>query len=714
MRIRKVAIKNFTAHVDSTFNFIRDKQVDEASSLVIIRAENGTGKTQLFRAIQWALWGAEDGLGKKSKDKNLILSPEWKKGEIDIKVEVEYEIKDTHGKLQIYTLIRTATEVVDPQNPNSRSYKNERVKLRKINVESGGEFINEGNLKEHFPLKLKDIFIMDGESTDNLLKKDANNRRKIKEIITNLLGIDNAEKAISILKRQNAKHAKKLKTIPELKDIAEKTEELQKVFDQEDELKQKRNETEEKIHEFAAKIIETKEDLEKYGESILDPLTKELEAYDKNISDKEELLKLLSNDLVEQLKSNELAYLSLHEKIKPVTDHLETLHDQGEIPKTAQPVLEECLLTLECVCGSGLDPANANDSHRINHITKEIDKHKDGDKRSAYLSETLLKLKDLRNVHILGDSTPDAHTYITEINTKIASEKANLAGLEKSRESTLEKLNNCDEDRIQELSKRLRTQEDQKKTEERNLYAISGRLDEKKDHIANLKKMVQTLQDQSDKTSTLEVEYSLTNLFVDSLIGIKNHRQTIKRQELSDLIGKVFIKLIGSETQGMYKNASIDDSYTLQVHSDSGTHEATWFLNGASLRMLAVTFIWCVTKVTNDLKNEENNSFPRIFDTPTGMISGITRKEYYKYVCGQSADENSHNQLILLTTEAERKECQEILSSFTPLILTISSNHMSENNANEWPETARSEFLSKVCECDSFGQTCKTCARVAG
>lgn len=714
MRIRKVIIKNFTAHVNSTFNFVRDEITDEAASLVIVRAENGTGKTQFFRAIQWALWGAEDGLGKRAKDKNMFLSPEWQKGEIDIKVEVEYEIKVPIGDPEKYTLVRTATEIADPENPNIRTYKNERVLLKEIKEETGHNIIGEGILKAHFPVKLKDVFIMDGESTDNLLQQETNNRRKIKAIITNLLGIDNTENAIATLKRLNSIKTKTMEAKPELHDIASKTVELQDLYSSEQAVKETMRSTEDSIDDFASRISQTKEELIEYGADKLDGLTLELKRLDQNHSDKKDLLDLLGKETVTTVRSNKLAYFSLNEQIRSITEHLSILHEKGEIPKTAQPVLEECLQHLECVCGSGLDPSNPDDEIRIKHIVKEVDKHKDGDKRSAYLSETLIKLKDLSNEYGSEVPTGAAHILISEKNTETAKENSALVSLEKQRAEVIEKLENCDEDLVQELTKRLKSQEESKNSLVKNLANLDGRLEEKKELIQKLKQKVQKAQEQRGRQSEVEKEYRLTNFFIDALQDIKIHRQTKKRQELSDLIGKVFIKLIGSESQGMYKDASIDDSYTLQVHSDSGTHEATWFLNGASLRMLAVTFIWCVTKVTSDLNNEENDSFPRIFDTPTGMISGATRRSYYEYVCRESVDVNAHNQLVLLTTEAERKGSQDLLTKFNPKIITVSSNHMPDNNAHEWPETSHGEFLSKVCECDSFGQSCNICTRVAG
>ena len=161
----------------------------------------------------------------------------------------------------------------------------------------------------------------------------------------------------------------------------------------------------------------------------------------------------------------------------------------------------------------------------------------------------------------------------------------------------------------------------------------------------------------------------------------------------------------------MYESASIDDNYNLVVNSASGTLNATWVLNGASLRMLAVTFIWSVTKLTGDLEANKENSFPRIFDTPTGMISGITKKAYYDFVCDESTKEGSHNQLILLTTKSEREGCHKILNKYDPKIITISSNHMPEYMAYPWPETKRGELLSKVCECNSFGSSCEICTR---
>jgi hypothetical protein len=161
----------------------------------------------------------------------------------------------------------------------------------------------------------------------------------------------------------------------------------------------------------------------------------------------------------------------------------------------------------------------------------------------------------------------------------------------------------------------------------------------------------------------------------------------------------------------MYTGASIDDNYNLVVNTDLGSIEASHVLNGASLRMLAVTFIWCVTKLTGELEVDQVNSFPRIFDTPTGMISGDVRKAYYRFVCEESTAVGTHNQLILLTTEAERADCHELLSSFDPVIITISSNHMPQYNKVEWEETRSGILLSKICDCRDFHQNCDICSR---
>ena len=199
--------------MDSSFCFLENDRENGAAPLVIIRAENGTGKTQFFKAISWALWGAKDGLGKTAVDKTKFISPEWMKDpEIEISVEVEYEIHNHNGVAELYSLTRKATEVLDSENPQSRAYKNERVTLAEITTKGYSELIPDV-LTDHFPHKLKDIFIMDGESTDNLLHAEKSTGTKIKRIVTDLLGIENAENTLRLLKRIDNKLTKNLKSI---------------------------------------------------------------------------------------------------------------------------------------------------------------------------------------------------------------------------------------------------------------------------------------------------------------------------------------------------------------------------------------------------------------------------------------------------------------------------------------------------------------------
>ena len=336
------------------FRLLRDLELEFANgadqNLTIIRAANESGKTTILHALQWALYGDA---ALPGKGEGFRLHPiDWDASDgkrVPITATVEFELT-THRQVagemrksrRRFRLVRSAFEDVDSQSRRSAS----TAKLFALN-ETGAAPIDapEALINDELPPELREVFFTDGDRALSFIEADvalSTKRERVQRAIRSLLGLGVIDDAIKHVRKTAAevnKKAKQIGTDSELNRIASRLEAIDETWNKlEDDLedaKQQFAAFEEKVNETDRKIAAALQKGDK------EELRKDLENAKREIKQLDDQLTAANKEHSALFRSRSIATDLLAPLLGRAFEKLEDLHDQGKIPNTTIPVLQD-------------------------------------------------------------------------------------------------------------------------------------------------------------------------------------------------------------------------------------------------------------------------------------------------------------------------------------------------------------------------------------
>ncbi|MDE0211796.1 MAG: AAA family ATPase, partial [Boseongicola sp.] len=400
MKLLRAEFQNFRMLRDLDLNFSSEPD----KRLTVVRAANESGKTTILHGLQWALYGDAALPGKGD---GFRLHPiDWDVTEgrrVPIAATVEFELTtfrrvsgDVRETRRRYRLVRSAFEDVDGQARRSAS----TVKLFALN-ETGTSHIDapEAVINDELPPELRDVFFTDGDRALSFIEADvalSTKRERVQRAIRSLLGLGVIDDAIKHVRKSAAEVNKKAKQVGgdgELNQIASRLESmvnyLEKLETDLEDAKQQFRTFDEKVDEIDRKIAAAlqKGDKEKLQRD-LDKARHEIKRLDDQLAsaNKEHSALFRSRSIATDLVAPLLGL---------AFEKLEELHNQGKIPSTTIPVLQDRLSAEICICGETLEPGDAGGEKRRAHIQKLVDDSQRADEIQEIITDLYYGAKPL-------------------------------------------------------------------------------------------------------------------------------------------------------------------------------------------------------------------------------------------------------------------------------------------------------------------------------
>ncbi len=340
------------------FRFYKSPQIDfsisEDKNVVVIKGDNGTGKTTMLSAFSWVFYGVvEDPLvvGKMLNKRRLS---EMSIGEIEnsgVKVSIT-ESNRTYLMSRIQRFKKTAeNECVIVGEPE----------LTIFDISNPAEHIKDKDFFERIiPSDLKGFFFFDGERIDRLAKIDG--REEIRKAILDILGLTTLERIEAAVESVQSDYNKKIKKVAKneiLRQLRQEYEDTEAII-QSDKEKLEGDGTKENpgliaIRKKAEAEVErcTKFLKEHNAEAVknLQLQRDNLETEKNNIQsniDRE------TNDIMRHVSKNFKYYL-LSDRFKEISDFLEEKRIKKELPSDLKfQFVSDLLESGECICGQKL------------------------------------------------------------------------------------------------------------------------------------------------------------------------------------------------------------------------------------------------------------------------------------------------------------------------------------------------------------------------
>ncbi len=693
------------------FRLLRDLELDfsmeSERNLTVIRAENETGKTTILNGLQWALYGDHALPGKGS---DYRLHPiDWEVSErtpIPITVQVEFETttyrQNSKGGLienkRQYRIVRSAHETL---NGLEHSRTPSTVKLFHL-TERGSVPIEppEAWISEELPSELREVFFTDGDRALSFIEATAPvraKRERVEKAIHSLLGLGVIEDALKHVQKTTSdanKAAQKIGTNEKLTEIASKLEQIDK---DSAELSEKIKDSKSQFELFDQKLS----DIQKEIETIL--IEGDREQLKRDIEQTRQQLKLLDKQQADASKEHLNLFRSLflsRDLLGPILEKslgkLDALRDQGKIPSTTIPVLEDRLEKPTCICGESLDPYNTDGKQRRHHIQCLIDESRESDTLQGSITALYFGSNSLKQKEIAGtEYWTDEYAKVTNRRDELMTLRNEQGKKLKALEVQLDSIPDTDIQGLRSVQRQYKNQRDRFNADwTRDETQLEGL---KKEH-ANLVLQRDNLLRQQKKGARILARLEVASDIERVLKNSYNRMTNEELNKVSKLMNSIFLEMIGADPKqgAIIQKTEISNDFDILVYGPNDrTLNPDRDLNGASRRALTLAFILALNKVSEV-------EAPNVIDTPLGMMSGFVKRSVLKTAIRESS------QLVLFLTRSEITDCEEILDEYAGRVITLTNSaHYPRMLVND-PQVIERKVLR--CDCNHRIE-CRCCQR---
>lgn len=702
MKLLRADFENFRLLRGLNLSF----STNDNKNLTVIRAANETGKTTVLTALQWALYGDA---ALPNKGENYRIHPiDWdiSQGErIPITVSVEFEVssyrKSSKGLIETrrqYRLVRSAFEEIDGQewrrSPST-------VKLFALTergadpIESPDAFVN-----DELPPELREVFFTDGDRALSFIEAEvalSTKRERVQRAIRSLLGLAVLEDAMRHVRKAATEINKKAKSIGAGADLASIASRLESIDENIESLQDENTDAKEQFHAFEEKI----EEIDRLISAALqkgdkEKLRKDLENKKREIKQLDSRFQAAIKEHSNLFRGSEIAIDLLQPVLSAGFEKLEELHDQGKIPKSTIPILEERLLQNECICGETLDINDHYGSQRRKHIEKLIEDSKRPDEVQAIITDLYYGSTDLQK-----DPEDKESVWLKEYK-KVVENRDGLSDLRdesgkklKAIELMIDRLPDTDIRGLRDTRRDYLDQRDRFLQKQSSIETKLAGLKNEKDRLTAERDRLLRAQKKGERIlCDLQVTQDLLSVLQSSYNRITNE----ELDRVSELMNSIFLEMIGADPEqgAIIKRAEVSKDFDIIVYGPMDrTLNPDRDLNGASRRALTLAFILALTLVSEV-------EAPNVIDTPLGMMSGYVKRSVLR-----TAAKNS-SQLILFLTHDEIAGCEGIIDETADVVFTLTNPaHYPKMLVND-PGVKEKKIL--ICDCNHRHE-CELCQR---
>lgn len=635
MILKKLSLNNFRQFYGAhEINFAIGSQ-----NVTVVYGANGRGKTGLYRALIFGLYGSrkltQDG-DILDKEINLVnkfaIDNAEKQGlkSADALVTIEFQhnsfeyilnrsIKALRVRDKIVEEICESKLIIKQPDGNSKIIDDPDDVFKEIN--------------RILDARVKEYFLFDGERIEKITRADTEQRKAIANGIKDLLNIDTLTKAIEALgKLISSLRLELSKKCPEdysrlLKDLEENEKQQAAAI----------NEREQILRELEHASIETSK-IDKLLDGYRDIrhlLEKRKDLQSDEIQKKEEVNNAM-NEIRKQLVS--AGFLLSSYPIRSVFSELDKKVEKGEIPPELKTEFVDRLLQhMKCICGREFK-VESKEYEALLAWKKTV---ADGEiRRDA--------LKIWQHLSTVNRRIDDVETNLQTIMQRYAKERHDLRQFAAKIEEISERIGQGEREDAAELEN----------VRNRNLKRMDGlRLTEAQitNRLTELKSTeTQLLAQRSDK----EKELKLTDLLTSRMKLAEQSQTALKtiyaeftdevKEMLSIRATNIFNKLIDNESKQTLSKIIVEDDYSLQIVDHWGKH----FLANISAGQRQIMSIAFITALAQEAAGDQKFEMPLFMDTPFGRLSNSHRKTLIQnlpQLCSQ---------WILLATDTEYRNIE--------------------------------------------------------
>lgn len=636
MILKKIKLNNFR-------QFRGSQQIDfawgTAGKVTVIFGENGRGKTGIYRALLFGLYG-EKRLTQDAQidDRELYLVnyPEMEARAGEKKpVEARVYLEFTHSG-ETYQIERSMRGMLD----NGEVFQEDSgVRLVILDEVGNATTTRDPNVVADkvgriLDRALREYFLFDGEKIERLTRASSEQRGEISAGVRKLLDIDTLETAINatthlrkyfdseLETRATGEHARVIKQLRENEERSSK-------------LKERSATIEEELQRAAKEKKQVDAELEKIQE-IRDLLSKRL-----NLEKTEKELETQIAGLLQEMKdrTGRTALLLVRKTTDKVFGDIDKRKEKHEIPSEIRRDLIDRLISDGlCICGTSIKSG----SDELRKITQWRDRTPD-----IQTEDSMLNL--WRYLSIVRSQYEDICLATETVLQKYALANSELHETRRKLENLRQKIGstkrtdaaNLDKHRW-EIERKIIKLEEEKKRVQDELLVLRDAYEQLQQQRKEIEKE-QRILDEFSRRANLAVATS------DALKRIHKEFTGETRDLISRSATKYFRELLDHESQQTLRDVVVDSDYSIQVH-DRWQKPFLANISAGQRQIMSIAFIAALARAAAGTDVLE---MPLFMDTPFGRLSHEHRRNLLEHVPDWCT------QWILLATDTEFGQFEE-------------------------------------------------------
>jgi len=575
---------------------------DGPRNVTVINGNNGAGKTSLFLALNWCLYGdkaIDTPIGELTNKRALFEAAP------NVEVQTQVQLRFRHKAMR-YVATRTLVQYKVDSSSWKALGKSDFVLLR---VKSGGAAEQVANpeavIETLLPSNVRSYFFFDGEKIERF--SSPGHETDVKEAIRNVLQIEVLERAKEHLDVVAKEYQKELK--------AQATGKLQEVLVEEERTRSTLDQAKIKLSGLLDEERAAKRLLQELEERLVDV---------KAVSDSVEL----RHDLEEQQKAREAEYEQLQIQLRGevsrgyvvlagrVCDQAIELLDQkrkrGQIPSGVREVLIRDLLTSrQCICGRDVAPHSRAEAELQSLLERAV---------SSELEDFVSQLTSSL-VAVNGQ----AGRFPVDLRNRLEACRKTEGELERLHdqiERISEKLKDSPLEQVVGLERR-RQEEAQKREQLVGDTAVTrDRIERLQQELKGLEDRRETVKQQERKSEAIYAKYQLARKAADKVESIFEDFASSMRRAIQTEARTIFQSLISKATQ--FSDIRLTDDYRLEV-LDRWGYAARLEMSAGERQVLSLSFIAGMAKISG-------MESPLVMDTPFGRLYSVHRENIVEHL----------------------------------------------------------------------------------
>lgn len=616
MKLDHIVLQNFRQYFgEQKLIFSQDPQ----KNVTVIHGVNGAGKTSLFLAINWCLYGEvilKEGVANLAE---LVSKEAVSEAQIGDEIQTSIHLVFTHDG-ERYSVSRSLASVKQLNNfisiTNHGNFTMMRIRWGSNRTEMIDNPI--GTMNVILPSNVRTYFLFDGEKIDNFAKPEA--KDDVRYAIYNVLKLEILErtrKHLEDVANEYRRESKRFST-SSLLELKEKVNQryLEKT--------QKSN----RQNEIDREVKLAQEHIDSINQTLMSvPNSRVLQQQRSQVErelaqgqgDKDDLEREIREIVMD---SGMLIALAAIEKTLTILDEK---RKRGEIPSNIrQQLIQDLIEHEQCICGRPIH-TGSQEYHRllamknsalptsfeddvINTTTALRPLTDKSSQQKVRLDKALNRHAELRErIKVL-------HGYLSDLTLQLKDiPLENISKLESKRQE------------YQDSIIKLSTEKGQ----------IETRLDVLNKELSQLEKQIDEAEKNEDKARNLTVRAKLSQRTADATRDVYQRFADAMRQQIEQRTSEIFKNLI-SKT-GHFQSVKLGEDYRLEVFDRYGSPSV---LSAGERQVLSLSFITAMARISEE-------EAPLVMDTPFGRLDETHRDSVTEHLPELS------DQLVLFVTDTE-------------------------------------------------------------